>query len=173
MSDSDHRKVATHILGTANKVVTTERGNQHGGAEDSFAMIGQLWQTYLNNTRGNSGTIAHEGIQVTAYDVAQMMTLLKVARATHGNPQNEDNYVDAAGYQSLAAAIANVKVPEPQATNTQGVATAATAPRSIPRETTRMAEKLAPRDNGADMEGKMEKTGLSALVDALDRPIEG
>lgn len=106
--DKDQRIVASHILKTANTVVTTERGNQHGGAEDSFAMIAKLWQTYLNNSNKHEAFV---GVDVTAYDVAQMMTLLKVARAVHGNPLNEDNYVDAAGYQSLAASIAGVKVP--------------------------------------------------------------
>lgn len=113
MTDKDHRNVAAHVLDTAKKVVTTERGNQHGGAEDSFKMIGDLWSTYLSNT-GDNQLPGNEGmrITVTAYDVAQMMTLLKIARAVHGDPLNEDNYVDASGYQSLAAAIGGVKKPE-------------------------------------------------------------
>lgn len=108
MSDKDHRNTAAYILASAHKVVTTERGNQHGGAEDSFQMIADLWATYLNNTPKN---ITMERIEVTAYDVAQMMSLLKIARAVHGDPLNDDNYVDASGYQSLAAAIAGVKAP--------------------------------------------------------------
>ena len=118
MTDKDHRNVAAHVLDTAKKVVTTERGNQHGGAEDSFKMIGDLWSTYLSNT-GDNQLPGNEGmcITVTAYDVAQMMTLLKIARAVHGDPLNEDNYVDASGYQSLAAAIGGVKNPEGVPTN--------------------------------------------------------
>lgn len=147
MSDKDHRRTATHILATANKVVTTERGNQHGGAEDSFAMIAALWQTYLRNTNQQF----HEGtgnLSINALDVAHMMTLLKVARAVHGNPLNEDNYVDAAGYQGLAAAIAGVQAPQP--TPTAGQATAP-APRREPTEaevdaaaTRELAARLAP-----------------------------
>jgi len=113
MNDSDHRKTASHVLHTAHKVVTTERGNQHGGAEDSFQMIGDLWGTYLSNTKDNQG--AQQRIRVTAYDVAQMMVLLKIARATHGDPLNDDHYIDAAGYTGLAAAIAGVKTPEQKA----------------------------------------------------------
>lgn len=113
MKDNDHRKVADHILKTAHKTVTTERGNQHGGAEDSFNMIGDLWGTYLSNTGDNQG--AQQRIHVSAYDVAQMMVLLKIARATHGDPLNDDHYVDAAGYTGLAAAIAGVKTPEQKA----------------------------------------------------------
>lgn len=126
--DDNQRIVASHILKTANTVVTTERGNQHGGAEDSFAMIAALWATYLNNANKNLQVI------VSAYDVAQMMTLLKVARAVHGNSLNEDNYVDAAGYQSLAASIAGVKVP--------GAATEADLEAAA---TKAIAEKLQPR----------------------------
>lgn len=110
MSDNDHRKVASHVLHTAHKVVTTERGNQHGGAEDSFTMIGDLWSTYVNNTIRNRDE--HNGVTITAYDVAQMMVLLKIARATHGDPRNDDHYIDAAGYTGLAAAIAGVQTPE-------------------------------------------------------------
>lgn len=175
MSDSDHRKVASHILQTAHKVVTTERGNQHGGAEDSFQMIADLWMVYLNNTNRPDPTLnTRPGrIIITPKDVAMMMDLLKTARHTHGDPSNEDNFVDKAGYTGLAAALAGITAPLPT-----GTATAIQPPRSIPRETTHMAERLAPRgeptrDNSADMEGKMEKTGLSALVDALDKPIEG
>jgi len=40
--DKDHRAVATNVLFTANSVVTTERGGQHGGAEDSFQMIADM-----------------------------------------------------------------------------------------------------------------------------------
>ena len=135
-NDNGHRKVASHILDTARKVVTTERGNQHGGAEDSFAMIAALWTTYLNNA--NNKIEVFNGVSVTAYDVAQMMTLLKVARAVHGNPLNEDNYVDASGYQSLAAAIAGVKTPED---------TKADEIRRVEDAATRaLANKLAPRE---------------------------
>jgi hypothetical protein len=101
-SDKDNRPVASHILKTAHQVVTTERGNQHGDAENSFKMIGDLWATYLRNTHGQT-------VIVSAYDVAQMMSLLKIARAVHGDPVNADHYIDAAGYTALAGAIAGVQ----------------------------------------------------------------
>lgn len=112
--DNDHRKVATHILTTANKVVTTERGNQHGGAEDSFQMIADLWMVYLNNTNRPNPLLetAPSRIIVTPKDVALMMDLLKTARHTHGDPLNDDNFVDKGGYTALAAALAGVKTPE-------------------------------------------------------------
>jgi len=149
MSDKDHRKVASHVLHTANKVVTTERGNQHGGAEDSFAMIGRLWEVYLGNTNQQIGGLGN--IIITAYDVAQMMTLLKIARAVHGSMTNEDNYVDASGYQGLAAAIAGVQVPEFQPTNGIPKPTP-THPLSTPvmdaASTRAIAEAFAPKPEG-------------------------
>jgi hypothetical protein len=94
-------------------------------------MIADLWTTYIRNKQG----INIDNLR--GYDVAQMMTLLKVARAVHGNPLNEDNYVDAAGYQSLAAGIAGVKTPEE--------AHAAEIRRTEEAAGKALAQKLAPR----------------------------
>jgi hypothetical protein len=115
MSDKDHRASAAHILRTANHVVTTERGNQHGGAEDSFQMIADLWMVYLNNTnRPNPLLDTRPGrIIITPKDVALMMDLLKTARHVHGDPLNADNFVDKAGYTSLAGALAGIPAPTP------------------------------------------------------------
>lgn len=171
MTDKDHRNTAAFVLATAHKVVTTERGNQHGGAEDSFQMIGDLWSTYLRNQIAKSGAdVSH--VNVTAYDVAQMMTLLKIARAVHGNPTNEDNYVDASGYQSLAAAIAGVTVPVKVAevvTRPDGGQEA--APRIVHKHVlmnnpTPPAESTADKGKPLDLEG----AALSALVSKLETP---
>jgi hypothetical protein len=112
--DKDHRKVADHILKTAHKVVTTERGNQHGGAEDSFQMIADLWMVYLNHTNRPNPLLETRPsrIVITPKDVALMMDMLKTARHTYGDPMNEDNFVDKAGYTGLAAALAGIKTPE-------------------------------------------------------------
>lgn len=136
--DNDHRKVATHILTTANKVVTTERGNQHGGAEDSFQMIADLWMVYLNNTNRSVLTGSSIGIKITPKDVALMMDLLKTARHIHGDPLNDDNFVDKGGYTALAAALAGVQTPEAKAAATEAAMDRMT--------TSALAQKLAPRD---------------------------
>ena len=70
---------------------TTERAVQHGKPENVFARIAGLWSAYL-------------GKELTATDVALMMTLFKVARA-QGNPGNEDTWVDIAGYAACGAEI--------------------------------------------------------------------
>jgi hypothetical protein len=99
---ADKREVAGTVLDRARKVVMSERGNQHGDAEDSFQMIADLWTAHLQHTNRDSSFGA---IRVTPFDVAQMMVLLKVARSVYGDPFNPDNYIDAAGYSSLAAMI--------------------------------------------------------------------
>jgi len=44
---------------------------------------------------------------ITPEDVCHLMTLLKIGRMQHGN-QNADDYIDAIGYQALAAELAGV-----------------------------------------------------------------
>lgn len=77
------------VLNEAHRVITQDRQDQYGNAEDSFKLIAELWSPWL-------------GITVSGYDVAMMMALLKVARA-RGNPGQLDNFVDGAGYLALAA----------------------------------------------------------------------
>lgn len=195
MTDKDHRNVAAHVLDTAKKVVTTERGNQHGGAEDSFNMIADLWATYLNNTFLNKVPLQDVfAIKVTAYDVAQMMTLLKIARAVHGNPLNEDNYVDASGYQSLAAAIGGVKKPEgvptrfdagdpkesnpprapmPPGTAMSDIAKPVPEPRIVHKHVipdTLPGQPPRDGDKGRVVETDPESVALAALRDKLETP---
>jgi hypothetical protein len=80
------------VLQQAEKCITQDRAATHGDAEDSFALIGNLWGVWL-------------GREITAYDVAMMMTLFKTARAM-GNPTHADNHIDLIGYAALAAEMA-------------------------------------------------------------------
>lgn len=79
-------------LDAAAACVLTDRQRTHGPIENSFGLIASLWSVYLSVT-------------VTPFDVAEMMTLLKIARGK-GNPLNPDNQVDGAGYQACAAELA-------------------------------------------------------------------
>ena len=63
---------------------TTQRNVEYGKPENVFARIAHLWRAYLYMT-------------ITETDVANMMILLKIARAK-SNPDHFDNYVDIAGY---------------------------------------------------------------------------
>ena len=94
------------LLDEAKRTITGERQDQYGAPEDSFDRIAAYWTTYL-------------GRRVSALDVAHLMALLKLARA-QGQGFQRDNYVDIAGYVSIAADRLAPKVlseaPEPKRT---------------------------------------------------------
>lgn len=79
-------------LDKAAECVLKDRQVTHGPPENSFADIAAFWSAYLN-------------IKIAPYQVAMMMTLLKVARSKT-SPMHEDHYVDAAGYSAIAAELA-------------------------------------------------------------------
>lgn len=88
-------------LETALEIVMKDRQNDYGTPESNFATIAAYWTTYLNS-RGIQGIIA-------GFDVAAMMSLLKIARVA-SSPAKEDNWVDLAGYAANGAEIA----PQPE-----------------------------------------------------------
>ncbi len=79
------------ILATASQYVTRDRAATHGDAEANFRAIGNLWSDYL-------------GEEISAVDVALMMVLLKVARAST-NPGNPDSWIDIAGYAAIGGEL--------------------------------------------------------------------
>ena len=85
----------TEILNTAKQYTTVDRASTHGGAEDSFRTIADMWTAYL-------------GAPVSEADVCAMMVLLKIARIK-GNPEHTDSWVDVAGYAALGGEIAAPK----------------------------------------------------------------
>lgn len=85
----------SEMLDKAKEIVTKDRQAQHGKPEDSFGKIADYWSAYL-------------GIPLKGYDVANLMILLKIARAQI-NPTNYDNYTDAAGYAACGCELATDK----------------------------------------------------------------
>lgn len=77
------------ILDIAKKIINAERKDAYGEPEDCFAEIAVLWNWY---TVGRG--------QITSYDVAIMMSLLKLVREKYQH--KEDNLIDACGYLALA-----------------------------------------------------------------------
>ena len=71
--------------------ITTERNKTHGDRTINHGNIAQLWSWYLKK-------------EVTAYDVAMLMSLLKIARTKTGNP-NKDDIVDGAAYLAIAGEL--------------------------------------------------------------------
>jgi hypothetical protein len=79
------------ILNAAMKATNGDRDKKHGRPEDSFAMIGQLWEAYT-------------GRMFSSVDVAIMLGLLKVARIKTGTG-DMDSFVDLAGYAACAGEL--------------------------------------------------------------------
>ena len=74
------------------------RLKEHGNTERSFAMIADMWTAYINHSFTSRGDV-----RLRPYDIAQMMSIVKLARSTYG--YSEDNFVDGAGYTALAAML--------------------------------------------------------------------
>ena len=81
----------SEILDTAKEYVTKDRADTHGDAESNFGLIAAYWSAHLNKN-------------ISAHDVAVMMTLMKLARM-RSNPAHVDSAIDAAGYSALAGEI--------------------------------------------------------------------
>jgi hypothetical protein len=81
------------ILDKAKEIITGERQDQYGAAEDSFNCIATYWTAYFCNQGW--------AIQISREDVALLMVLFKLAR--QHNQHKEDNLIDAVGYLALAA----------------------------------------------------------------------
>lgn len=82
----------TDILKKANEAICGDREQDYGNPESNFSLIANLWSAYLCT-------------DISAVDVAMMMSLLKVARVKSGR-MHEDNFVDGAGYFACAGEIA-------------------------------------------------------------------
>ena len=83
------------VLQEAIHTINGQRQDSYGNPEDSFERIANLWDAYL------TGKYRSE-IDLTAEDVALMMTLMKIVRMMTGSG-HRDSYIDAAGYIGLAA----------------------------------------------------------------------
>lgn len=85
------------ILDEAKKLVSKEREDKHGDKVVNHENISRLWTGYLQNkTKLN--------IVILPEDVANLMTLLKIARS-QGGSFNLDDFVDACGYSAIAGEI--------------------------------------------------------------------
>ena len=90
------------VLDTAKQIVCTDREEQYGAPEDNFGLIAKLWEAYLAAACVSGGA----DVSVGSENVADMMILLKVARAGTSIDPKMDNWVDIAGYAACAAELA-------------------------------------------------------------------
>jgi hypothetical protein len=95
------------ILDSAKRTVCQDRTQLHGETQPSFWAIAQMWQAYLRVTHAVQKV--PEEINITAEDVAQMMSLLKKVRHIFGNKINDENFTDDTGYVAIAGMFAGIK----------------------------------------------------------------
>lgn len=79
------------ILTEARDIVTQDRSETHGDIQDNHDQIAAFWSAYL-------------GVEIDATDVALMMIMLKISRASVGM-RDRDHFVDMAGYASIGGAL--------------------------------------------------------------------
>lgn len=88
------------ILAAAEKCVCGNREQDYGIPENSFRLIAEFWHTYLSAKCVAAGV----HVQLEPEDVAAMMALLKIARAS-ANPEHIDSWIDGAGYMACGGEI--------------------------------------------------------------------
>ena len=90
MSDTTGRE---QVIEATQRAVMADRNADYAPPEENFQRIADLWNLYLEG-RG----------EVTPYDTAIMMVLVKVARI-QASPHLLDHLVDIAGYAACAADV--------------------------------------------------------------------
>ena len=91
----------TDILEKTKKLVSKDREDKHGNKVINHQNIARLWSAYFQNKYKIN-------ILVLPEDVANLMTLLKIAR-TQAGKHNLDDYIDACGYSAIAGEIAEAR----------------------------------------------------------------
>jgi hypothetical protein len=65
-----------------------------------------MWLNERTRTWATEDNDEPTDVEITAYDAAMMMLLVKVARLMH-SPGHQDSHIDIAGYASISEEIAN------------------------------------------------------------------
>lgn len=84
----------SNVLKQADEIIYGDRERTYGNPGINLERIANLWNAYLCNK-----AMCDDDNEISAEDVAMMMTLLKIAREQHAH--KEDNIIDAVGYLAL------------------------------------------------------------------------
>ena len=90
---------SSEILKKTEKLVSVDRAHKHGDKVINHENIARLWTSYLQNK-------FKLNLQMLPEDVANLMSLLKIARTQAGS-FNVDDYIDACGYLAISGEIRN------------------------------------------------------------------
>ena len=96
--------LADEMLHKAAELVGGQRALDYGDKLTNHTRIASLWNYWLREQG--------EKTEISAYDVAMMMLLLKVARLMN-SPGHHDSHIDIAGYASILEEISFMSRDEP------------------------------------------------------------
>jgi len=99
---------AKEMLEQTTALVGGQRAKDYGDKTTNHERIAKLWNMWFDETRtGGKETKLHltPNGSISAYDVAMMMLMVKIARLMH-SPGHTDSHVDIAGYASILEEIA-------------------------------------------------------------------
>lgn len=98
---------AGDFLATVANIVGGQRALDYGDKTQNHKRIAHLWNMWMHETRssGKSSGLVEDN-HITAYDVAAMMLLLKIARLMH-SPGHTDTHIDIAGYAACMEEISS------------------------------------------------------------------
>lgn len=105
--DAFIRKHAAEALDTAKKLITQDRAEDYGSAEENFDLVAQYWTIHLRAILKFHG-VDPETFGLSEHDVGIMMTQFKLARIW--GPFKADNYDDGIGYLALAKGLAKLGI---------------------------------------------------------------
>lgn len=88
------------ILNEAKNCVCGQREEDYGTPENSFKVIGELWEVYIKEKCVGTDTI----VTIVPEDVAALLGLMKVARIATGHGKS-DNWIDLAGYAACGGEL--------------------------------------------------------------------
>lgn len=92
---------ASEMLEQTAALLGGQRAADYGDKTVNHQRIADLWNAWLHESRVSNGPSG----SITAYDVAMMMLMVKVARLMH-SPGHQDSHVDIAGYAAILEEIA-------------------------------------------------------------------
>lgn len=90
----------SELLHAAEVCVCGQREEDYGTPEDSFRVIGELWEVYIKEKCVGTDTI----VTIVPEDVAALLGLLKIAHIATGHGK-DDNWIDLAGYAACGGEL--------------------------------------------------------------------
>ena len=90
------------ILHEAEQIISGARDKEYGGPESNLKRIAEYWGVFLTN-------MSNAPDELDPWEVAIMMSLLKIARLQSTNGLHKDSWVDAIGYLANGYEVSEAK----------------------------------------------------------------